>query len=360
MEKYELNKKVETVGELLDILNTKINLSSLLKEIKEIQNKTMQNDFWNKENNVDEIMKKLNNKKDIYENLKKANDDFLAIKEIIEIASPKDYQEIYNELVSLEDVLKKLKLTTSLSGKYDSFGAIFEIHAGAGGTEAQDWASMLFRMYQRYSEKYFKKVKILDTQLGNEAGIKSVVFEIDKEYSYGYLKGETGIHRLVRISPFDSNKRRHTSFASVLVMPKTSDDIDIEIEDKDLKIDAHHSTGAGGQSVNTTLSAIRITHIPTGIVVSCQNERSQIQNRQIAMDILRAKLIQLEIRKQEEEEKKLKGDIKKIEWGSQIRSYIFQPYQMVKDHRTNYEENDINKVMSGEITGFINDYLSKS
>lgn len=360
MDKYEVNKQLEKVSELLDILNKKNDLKKFEAEIGELEKKTMVENFWNDQEKAQSVLKELNHKKEIFSTLKKANDDFNALSEILDIAEDTELLDIYNELLRIDEVLFELKLKTSLSGKYDDYSAIVEIHAGSGGTEAQDWANMLFRMYQRYAEKAFTKINVLDIQQGNEVGIKSVIFTIDKEYAYGYLKGESGVHRLVRISPFDSNKRRHTSFASVLVMPKVDNEIDVKIDDKDLKIEAHHSSGAGGQSVNTTLSAVRITHIPTGIVVTCQNERSQIQNKQVALEILMSKLIQIELEKQQEEEKKLKGDIKKIEWGSQIRSYVFQPYQMVKDHRTNYEEGNINSVMDGEIQGFINNYLSEN
>ena len=247
-----------------------------------------------------------------------------------------------------------------LSGKYDSGDAILTLHAGAGGTEAQDWVSMLYRMYTMYAEKHKFTIKVLDSLDGDEAGLKSITFQVCGEYAYGYLKCEKGVHRLVRISPFDSNARRHTSFASLDVMPVLEETPNIEIRQEDLKIDTYRSSGAGGQHVNKTESAIRITHIPTGIIVACQNERSQIQNREMCMKMLYSKLAQ----KAEEEEmakvNDIRGEIKKIEWGSQIRSYVFQPYTMVKDHRTNFEDSDIQSVMNGNIQPFINDYLVKA
>ena len=246
-----------------------------------------------------------------------------------------------------------------LSGEYDSNDAILTLHAGAGGTEAQDWTDMLYRMYRRYCEKSGYSVEVLDYLAGDEAGTKSVTFRVVGENAYGFLKSEKGVHRLVRISPFDANKRRHTSFASLEVMPVIDNDTDIVVEDKDLKVDTYRSSGAGGQHINKTESAIRITHIPTGIVVSCQTQRSQIQNREQAMLMLKSKLAELREREQMEEAQSLKGDVKKIEWGSQIRSYVFCPYTLVKDHRTGFENSNINDVMDGNVQPFIEDYLTK-
>lgn len=247
-----------------------------------------------------------------------------------------------------------------LTGKYDANNAILTLHAGAGGTEAQDWANMLMRMYMRYAEKSGYTVEILDKLDGDEAGIKSVTFEVNGLNAYGYLKAEMGVHRLVRISPFDSNARRHTSFASLEVVPEIENEAELVISPDELKVDTYRSSGAGGQHVNKTESAIRITHIPTGIIVACQNERSQIQNRETAMKMLRSKLIEKREREQLEKMNSMKGDMKKIEWGSQIRSYVFHPYNLVKDHRTGFEMTDITAVMDGELQGFINEYLRRS
>ena len=269
-------------------------------------------------------------------------------------------QEVTKKMQTLQSELEDFRIETLLKGKYDSNNAILTLHSGAGGTEAQDWTEMLFRMYQMYCEKRDYKIKVLDELEGDEAGIKSISFLVSGENAYGYLKCEKGVHRLVRISPFDANARRHTSFASVEVMPEIESLPEIEIRPEDLKVDTYRSSGAGGQHVNKTESAIRITHIPTGFVVACQTERSQIQNRETAMKMLYSKLAE----KQEEDEMKklndIKGEIKKIEWGSQIRSYVFCPYTLVKDHRTNYETSDIEGVMNGNIQPFINDYLVKS
>lgn len=269
-------------------------------------------------------------------------------------------EEVRNELAAIEDALEKLRLKTLLRGKYDGMNAILTLHAGAGGTEACDWASMLYRMYQKYCEKQGFSTRELDLLEGDEAGIKSVTFEVEGENAYGYLKAEKGVHRLVRISPFDANSRRHTSFASLEVMPEIDEDEDVEIRSEDLRIDTYRSSGAGGQHVNKTESAVRITHLPTGIVVSCQNERSQIQNREMCFKMLRAKLIEKKERETLEHLQDIKGELKKIEWGSQIRSYVFAPYTLVKDHRTGYETGNVGAVMDGEIEGFISEYLKKS
>ena len=288
-------------------------------------------------------------------------DDCESICELLEMEADAELEtDLEEKLKNLEIELDDFKIETLLKGKYDANNAILTLHAGAGGTEAQDWTEMLFRMYQMYAEKRGYAVKVLDSLDGDGAGFKSITFMVCGENAYGYLKCEKGVHRLVRISPFDANARRHTSFASVEVMPEIEKLPEIEIRPEDLKVDTYRSSGAGGQHINKTDSAVRITHIPTGFVVSCQTERSQIQNRETAMKMLYSKLAE----KQEEDEIKklnqIKGEIKKIEWGSQIRSYVFCPYTMVKDHRTNYETADIQGVMNGDIQPFINDYLVKS
>lgn len=286
------------------------------------------------------------------------------IEQLIELADEEEDEALADEIIKDFETLKKdvqkLNLETLLKGEYDSNNAIVTLHAGAGGTEAQDWTEMLFRMYSRYAERNNYTVKVLDYQEGDGAGIKSVTFLVEGLNAYGYLKAEKGVHRLVRISPFDANSRRHTSFASVEVAPEIEQDTAIEIKPEDLKIDTYRSGGAGGQYVNKTESAIRITHIPTGIVVQCQNERSQIQNRETAMKMLISKLVELKERENQQKIESLKGEIKKIEWGSQIRSYVFCPYTLVKDHRTGYEDPDVQAVMDGEIDEFINDYLRKT
>lgn len=270
------------------------------------------------------------------------------------------FEELNNLIEKLGSEIESARLETLLSGKYDSYNAILTLHAGAGGTEAQDWTDMLFRMYSMYAEKNGFKVKVLDVLDGEEAGLKSISFLISGENAYGYLKAEKGVHRLVRISPFDANSRRHTSFASLEVMPEIEEAPDINIRPEDLKIDTYRSSGAGGQHVNKTESAIRITHIPTGIVVACQTERSQIQNRETAIKMLYSKLVEKQELEEMEKLASIRGDVKKIEWGSQIRSYVFCPYTLVKDHRTGYETSDVEAVMNGDIQGFINEYLKRT
>ena len=270
------------------------------------------------------------------------------------------FEELNNLIKKLGLEIESARLETLLSGKYDSYNAILTLHAGAGGTEAQDWTDMLFRMYSMYAEKNGFKVKVLDVLDGEEAGLKSISFLISGENAYGYLKAEKGVHRLVRISPFDANSRRHTSFASLEVMPEIEEAPDINIRPEDLKVDTYRSSGAGGQHVNKTESAIRITHIPTGIVVACQTERSQIQNRETAIKMLYSKLVEKQELEEMEKLASIRGDVKKIEWGSQIRSYVFCPYTLVKDHRTGYETSDVEGVMNGDIQGFINEYLKRT
>lgn len=291
-------------------------------------------------------------------NLNNLYDDCSACVELYEEThDPSLDGELENNLHILEEKVEEAKISTLLSGKYDSYNALITLHSGAGGTEAQDWTEMLFRMYKMYCEKRGYKLRVLDILNGDEAGIKTITFEVDGENAYGFLKAEKGVHRLVRISPFDANARRHTSFASVEVMPKIEEKPNIEIRPEDLKIDTYRSSGAGGQNVNKTESAVRITHIPTGIIVSCQVERSQLQNREIAMQMLYSRLAEKEEREEMEKLASIRGEVKKIEWGSQIRSYVFCPYTLVKDHRTGYEETNIQSVMDGNIQGFINAYL---
>ena len=296
--------------------------------------------------------------------VKKLQDAIDDCQASIELLQECDDQAIFDELnqtlANLEKDMENAKLETLLSGKYDNYNAIMTLHAGAGGTEAQDWTDMLFRMYNMYAEKNGFKIKVLDVLDGDEAGIKSISFLVSGEYAYGYLKAEKGVHRLVRISPFDANARRHTSFASVEVMPEIEDAPDIVIRPEDLKIDTFRSSGAGGQHVNKTESAIRITHIPSGIIVACQTERSQIQNRETAMKMLYSKLVEKQELVEMEKLASIRGDVKQIEWGSQIRSYVFCPYTMVKDHRTNFETSDVQAVMNGDIQEFINEYLKRT
>ena len=290
--------------------------------------------------------------------LDKYEDDIDFLFEMLQLEDDNNcYEQLQNKLQEYSTFIDDMTVEVLLNGEYDDNNAIISIHAGAGGTEAQDWVSMLYRMYLRFCEKNNYDVKELDCLEGEEAGLKSVTFLVSGDKSYGYLKAEMGVHRLVRISPFDANKRRHTSFASVEVVPEILEDDKIEIKDEDIRIDTYRSSGAGGQHINKTDSAIRITHFPTGIVVTCQNERSQIQNREMAFKILKGKLLAIKQQERLQNLKDIKGDIKKIEWGSQIRSYVFCPYTLVKDHRTNYEMTNVTACMDGDIKPFILAYL---
>ena len=295
--------------------------------------------------------------KEEYIDLDSKYEEIEMILEFIEMGDNSFENDLEEKIIILEKEIDNFRIKLLLDKKYDSNNAILTINSGAGGTEACDWAEMLYRLYDRWANKKNFKVEILDSLSGEEAGLKSITMNIKGNFAYGYLKGEKGVHRLVRISPFDSNARRHTSFAAINVMPEIEDDIEINIKTEDLKIDTYRASGAGGQHVNTTDSAVRITHLPTNTVVTCQNERSQLKNRETAMKILKSKLFEIEMEKKEKEMANLKGVDTKIEWGSQIRSYVFQPYKMVKDHRTKAEEGNVEKVMDGDIDLFINEYL---
>ena len=337
--------------------------AGMKERILELNEEMAEPDFWTDQDRAQKKNKELSyleGKVKELEDLQNSLDDIVAMIELgIEMDDEDVSNDVAKELDSLEKRIEKLELETLLTGEYDANNAILTLHAGAGGTEAQDWTDMLFRMYRRYCEKSGYQVEILDYLAGDEAGTKSVTFRASGTNAYGFLKAEKGVHRLVRISPFDSNARRHTSFSSLEVMPEIEEDNTIVIPPEDIEVETRRSTGAGGQHINKTESAIRIIHKPTGIVVQCQQERSQIQNRETAMNMLRSKLIELREREREEKELELRGDVKKIEWGSQIRSYVFHPYNMVKDHRTNAETANIQAVMDGELDMFIRAYLGK-
>ena len=331
------------------------------KELKELESKTIENDFWNDTDNSSKVLKQINSLKSKIEEFKKINNELNNLLEMSELMQSEEDEELARELLkstyTLEKDIEKLEITTLLSGKYDNNNAILTIHPGAGGTEAQDWAEMLYRMYTRWTNANGYDVKELDYLEGDEAGLKSVTFSINGDYAYGYLKGEMGVHRLVRISPFDAGGRRHTSFASVEVLPEITDDIVLDINPDDIKMDVYRASGAGGQHINKTSSAVRLTHIPTGIIVTCQTERSQFQNRDTAMKMLKSKLLNLKEKEQKDTIDELKGIQMDIAWGSQIRSYVFCPYTLVKDHRTNYEVGNVQSVMNGDLNGFIDSYL---
>ena len=367
-------------------------VAGLEQQLKELEDQTTNPEFWNDSANSGKILKQINNIKSKTENYKKIKENLQYILELNDLVYEEikempagaellkssflldgeqenikkdsdlyaEIKEVLEETESLENNIEKLEISILLSGKYDSNNAILTIHPGAGGTEAQDWAEMLYRMYTRWASQNGYDIKELDYLDGEEAGLKSVTFLVSGEYAYGYLKGEMGVHRLVRISPFDAGGRRHTSFASLEVLPEIAEDIEIDINPDDLRVDTYRSSGAGGQHINKTSSAIRITHIPTNIVVTCQSERSQIQNRETAMKMLKSKLLNLKEKENKEKIEDLKGIQMDIAWGSQIRSYVFCPYTLVKDHRTNYETGNVQAVMDGDLNGFIDSYLKWS
>lgn len=333
------------------------------KQVEELEEQTKANEFWSDMEKSAKVLQEIKLLKDKIDGIEKTKSLIEDTNVLIELGNEANDESVISEVKqnvkTISKDIDRMEIENLLSGKHDRDNAIITIHPGAGGTESQDWAEMLYRMYSMWCEKNGYKLEELDYLEGDGAGIKSVTFSVTGPNAYGYLKSESGVHRLVRISPFDSAGRRHTSFAAVEVIPEVSDDVNVEINPEDLKIDTYRSSGAGGQHVNKTESAIRITHIPTNIVVSCQTQRSQIQNRDKAMKMLMSKLLELKEKENKERIEDLKGVQKEIAWGSQIRSYVFCPYTLVKDHRTNYETGNVEAVMNGEINGFIDEYLKK-
>ncbi len=357
----ELRLSLLSHEEKLTQLRTSLGLDKAAQEIEELEKQQAEAGFWDDIQNSQKVVQRtaqLKNKIKAYDDLKAEYEDALTM---IELADEEEDLELFDEcndnVVSFVTKLDAMTLSTLLTGEYDSKNAILTFHAGAGGTEAQDWNQMLVRMYEHWAEKHGFKVSLVDFLDGEEAGLKSAVLLIEGENAYGYMKSEMGVHRLVRISPFDASGRRHTSFASLEVMPEIDDTVEVEINPDDIKIDYYRASGAGGQKVNKTSSAVRITHIPTGIVCASQVERSQYQNRDVAMKMLKSKLIEIKEREHLDKIEDIKGEQREIAWGSQIRSYVFMPYTLAKDHRTNFEMGNINAVMDGDIDGFINAYL---
>lgn len=336
-------------------------IESKKKELEDLEKQTTNPNFWNDPEKSSKVSARISELKKKVQEFLDVQDKINTVDEMLTLLSEENDEEIEKgitlELKDIETKLENLEIETLLSGKYDKNNAIVTIHPGAGGTEAQDWAEMLYRMYTRWAQSNNFGLEELDYLAGEEAGIKSVTFLISGDYAYGYLKSEHGVHRLVRISPFDAGGRRHTSFASVEVLPEIDDNDDVYINPDDIKMEVYRSSGAGGQHINKTSSAVRLIHIPTGIVVNCQTQRSQFQNRDTAMKMLKSKLINLKEKENKERIEDLKGDQMDIAWGSQIRSYVFCPYTMVKDHRTNYEVGDVKKVMDGDLNNFIFEYL---
>lgn len=357
----ELRLKLKECEKPIDDLAEALGLASMNKEIEELEQQAAQEDFWNDIDNSQKVLQRtamLKGKVEQYTKLKNDYEDTLTL---IELANDEEDDSMVEECTEaverVKNELDSQTLSTLLTGEYDSKNAILTFHAGAGGTEAQDWALMLYRMYNRWGERHGFKVTTVDYLDGEEAGLKSATVIIEGENAYGYMKGEMGVHRLVRISPFDASGRRHTSFASLEVMPEIDDTVEVEINPADIKMDVYRASGAGGQKVNKTSSAVRLTHIPTGIVVASQVERSQYQNRDVAMRMLKSKLIEIKERENLERIDDIKGEQREIAWGSQIRSYVFMPYTLAKDNRTGFENGNINNVMDGDIDGFINAYL---
>lgn len=361
LEFEQLKLRLESNSSELHDLKDALGYNALCREIEELETKASAPDFWDNLENSQKILQKTGKLKNTVENYDNLCSSYEDLGVLIEMGDEEEdlslVPEIETTLEEFEKGLASLRLQTLLTGEYDKNNAILTFHAGAGGTEAMDWVSMLVRMYTRWTERHGFKTSMLDFLDGDEAGLKSATILIEGENAYGYLKSESGVHRLVRVSPFDSSGRRHTSFASLEVMPEITDDMNIEVREEDIKMDVFRSSGAGGQHINKTSSAVRLTHIPTGIVVACQNERSQFQNREQALRMLKSKLLEIKEREHLEKIEDIKGVQKDIAWGSQIRSYVFMPYTMAKDHRTGFESGNINAVMDGDLDGFINAYL---
>jgi peptide chain release factor 2 len=355
--KRSLEEQMESLGELRDALG----LERLREEVEMLENKAAEPNFWDNMENAQQILQRtaaLKDKDQRYCDLAAKCEDAMALIEMGDEAGDLSLlDDAKQELEEIQAAIETMRLTTLLTGEYDRKNAILTFHAGSGGTEAQDWAEMLFRMYHRWGERHGFKVSTLDYLDGDEAGLKSASILVEGENAYGFLKGEAGVHRLVRVSPFDAAGRRHTSFSSLEVMPEIDEDLSVEISPDDIKMEVYRASGAGGQKVNKTSSAVRLIHIPTGIVVSCQVERSQYQNREVAMKMLTSKLVEIKEREHLDKISDIKGDQKEITWGSQIRSYVFMPYTLVKDHRTGFETGNVNAVMDGELDGFITAYL---
>ena len=361
LEFEQLNLRLVSNKEELTDLKDALGYDRLKREIEELEMKSSAPGFWDNPEERQKIVQKTGKLKNTVELYDKSVTLYEDLEVLIQMGDEEGdlslIPEIETSIEELENSLASQRLQTLLTGEYDRNNAILTFHAGAGGTEAMDWVSMLVRMYTRWTERHGFKVNMLDFLDGDEAGLKSAVLSIEGDNAYGYLKGESGVHRLVRVSPFDASGRRHTSFASLEVMPEITDDNEIEIREEDIKMDVFRSSGAGGQHINKTSSAVRLTHIPTGIVVACQNERSQFQNREKAMKMLKSKLLEIKEREHLEKIEDIKGVQKEIAWGSQIRSYVFMPYTLAKDHRTGFESGNINSVMDGDLDGFINAYL---
>nr|WP_241080963.1 peptide chain release factor 2 [Natranaerofaba carboxydovora] len=357
----EVKTKLNGLCEELDEMRVYLDPDSMNKRIEELEKEMTEEGFWDDQQRAKNAMEERNRLKEKVkelENLDEQKDEILVLLELIDEGEA-DFDEVINSLKSFEKDLEKLTIKNMLSEKHDTKNAFLTLHAGAGGTESQDWVEMLLRMYTRFAEHKGYEIETMDILPGDDAGIKSATILLKGQYAYGYLKAERGVHRLVRVSPFDSSGRRHTSFASVDVVPEIDDDIEVEVKPDEVKMDTYRASGAGGQHVNTTDSAVRLTHLPTGTVVQCQNQRSQHKNKEQAFKILRSKLAAKQLEEKEKEREQLRGEKKEIAWGSQIRSYTFHPFKLIKDHRTGYEEPNVDKVMDGDLEPFIESYLKQ-
>lgn len=359
METKEIEKRINEFLSSLEDLKNKLEIDDKKKRMEELNKISSSLDFWNDIESTKPVLEEQKRLGTIINKYDNIFDSVTTLNEMLELELEEDLESLTSEIEELDSKINDLKLATFLNGEYDSSNAYVEIHSGAGGTESNDWANMLLRMYTRYFDKNDYKYEIISKNDGEEVGIKGAVLLVKGNYPFGYLKGETGVHRLVRISPFDSNSRRHTSFASVLVTPEINKNLNVEIKESDLRIDVYRSSGCGGQGVNTTDSAVRITHLPTGLVTSCQIERSQIKNKERAMEMLKSKLFMLNLNEFNDKVKELKGDVMDVNFGSAIRSYVMCPYTLVKDNRTNYETSSVDKVLDGEIQEFLDEYLKK-
>ena len=361
MEIFEIKREIKSMEEKITAFRVALDLEAKEAKIKEYDDIMQAPGFWDDQRGAQEVINAMNRIKSkverFYEFETQVEELAIELEMILEEPDDELITELGASVTTVHQALLAFELEVLLSGPHDANSAILELHPGAGGTESQDWAGMLYRMYTRYAEKKGYQLELLDYQAGEEAGIKSVSFKVKGQNAYGFLKSERGVHRLVRISPFDSGGRRHTSFCSCDVMPEFEGDINIEVRDEDIKVDTYRASGAGGQHINTTDSAVRMTHLPTNTIVTCQNQRSQIKNREAAMQMLKSKLYQLELDKQASELAAIRGEVKEIGWGSQIRSYVFHPYSLVKDNRTGYEVGNTSAIMDGELDGFIDAYL---
>ncbi|MCL1990131.1 MAG: peptide chain release factor 2 [Defluviitaleaceae bacterium] len=363
MEMFEIKQQIKAMTEKMVTFKAALDLKSKEEQLKVYDDLMQASDFWDDQRNAQDVINAMNQIKSKVEQFyafeTKVEELAIELEMILEEQDDDLITDLGTAVRKTNDALATFELDVLLSDPHDSNNAILELHPGAGGTESQDWAEMLYRMYTRYAQMKGYKVELLDYQAGDEAGIKSVSFKVKGDNAYGFLKSERGVHRLVRISPFDSGGRRHTSFCSCDVMPEFEGEVQVDIKDEELKVDTYRASGAGGQHINTTDSAVRITHLPTGTVVTCQNQRSQIKNKEAALQMLKSKLYQLELDKQASELAEIRGEVKEIGWGSQIRSYVFHPYSLVKDNRTGYEVGNIGAVMDGALDGFIHAYLRK-